>query len=422
MSQSMRDPGTTPVAAHAGLPQGQSTAGWSVLISGIGIAGPALAYWLLRAGMKPTLIEHAPVLRRGGYVVDFWGLGYDVAERMGLADALADVGYRTVEMRIVGKRGERLTGFGINVFRELTGGRFVTVRRSDLAALLFAKVKEDCETIFGDEIISLVEDARGVEARFRHAGARRFDLVVGADGLRSKIRDLIFGNSDRFVVPLGYGVAAFETQGYRPRDEHSFVIHNEPGLMLARYALRDNRTLFLFVFATGTAESLPIGDIAAQKVLLAERYGTMSWEGPRVLSALQAAGELYFDQVSQIHMDGWSKGRVVLVGDAAFCPSLLAGQGCALAMTAAYVLAGELSRSGAEYASAFSRYEVLLRPFLAAKQRGARNFGGAFAPRTRLGVLLRNAVIGAAAVPGVARLVLGWSITDQLTLPEYRWP
>ena len=220
----------------------------SVLISGAGIAGPTLAFWLNAAGFKTTIVERAPRLRAGGYVIDFWGRGYDIAERMGLANELKHVGYSMREMRIVDARGERITGFGTRVFRELTGGRFVTLARADLARLLFETIKGRTEVLFGDEIIGLGERPDDVWAQFGHAGARSFDLVVGADGLHSNVRRLAFGPQQQFEKDLGYVVAAFETQGYRPRDEDVYVLYSEPGQMLARFALHDDRTLFLFVF------------------------------------------------------------------------------------------------------------------------------------------------------------------------------
>jgi 2-polyprenyl-6-methoxyphenol hydroxylase-like FAD-dependent oxidoreductase len=121
-------------------------------------------------------------------------------------------------------------------------------------------------------------------------------------------------------------------------------------------------------------------------------------------------------------MDRWSRGRVALVGDAAYCVSLLAGQGSALAMTGAYVLAGELARSAGRHEDAFERYEKLLRDFISTKQQGAERFASAFAPRTRWGLLFRNQVIKAAAIPGVARLTFGRDIVDTLELPNYHWP
>ena len=161
----------------------------TVLISGAGIAGPTLAFWLNAAGFESTLIEHAPALRTGGYVIDFWGLGYDIAERMGLAAEIDRIGYHMREMRIVDDRGGRVTGFGTKVFRELTGGRFVTLGRSELSRLLFDKIKGTTEVIFGDEIVGLQEHADRVQVQFKHAGERRFDLVIGADGLHSNVRE-----------------------------------------------------------------------------------------------------------------------------------------------------------------------------------------------------------------------------------------
>ena len=191
----------------------------TVLISGAGIAGPTLAFWLRAAGLQPTLVEHAPTLRSSGFVIDFWGLGYEIAERMGLATEIGRIGYHMRELRIVDSRGERVAGFGTSVFRELTGLRFVTVGRSDLSRLLFEKIKGTTEVLFGDEIVGLKEEASAVRVQFKHADKRQFDLVIGADGLHSKVRELIFGPEDSFEKQLGYLVAAFEVRGYRPRDE-----------------------------------------------------------------------------------------------------------------------------------------------------------------------------------------------------------
>ena len=184
----------------------------SVLISGVGVAGPTLAYWLGRSGFRPTLIERAPRLRSGGYVIDFWGLGYDIAERMGLSKDLNRIGYHVREMRIVDDRGKRVTGFGAKVFRELTNGRFVTLARSDLSRLLFEKLEGTAEAIFDDEIVGLQEVADCVQVQFKHSGHRQFDLVIGADGLHSGVRSIAFGPQYQFEKQLGYVVAAFEVQ------------------------------------------------------------------------------------------------------------------------------------------------------------------------------------------------------------------
>jgi 2-polyprenyl-6-methoxyphenol hydroxylase-like FAD-dependent oxidoreductase len=393
----------------------------TVLISGAGIAGPTLAFWLRAAGLQPTLVEQAPTLRSSGFVIDFWGLGYEIAERMGLATEIGRIGYHMRELRIVDSRGERVAGFGTSVFRELAGSRFVTVGRSDLSRLLFDKIKGTTEVLFGDEIVGLKEEASAVRVQFKHANERQFDLVIGADGLHSKVRELMFGPEDSFENQLGYLVAAFEVCGYRPRDEDVYVIYSKPSRMLGRFALQKDRTLFLFVF-TETRHLSPLVDLSARKAILRERFNDGTWECPRILGELEHTNELYFDRVSQIKMDRWSKGRVALVGDAAFCVSLMAGQGSALAMTAAYVLAGELAKAKGNHDQAFNEYQNLLQTFINSKQRGAERFANAFAPTTQWGLFLRNLVIRTLMIPGLARLTFGRDISDTIVLPEYHWP
>ena len=392
----------------------------TVLISGAGIAGPTLAFWLKAAGFKPTLVERAPALRTGGYVIDFWGLGYDIAERMGLESSINRVGYHAREMRIVDDQGKRVTGFGTKVFGDLTDGRYVTVGRSDLSRLLFEKIRDTTEVIFDDEIVGLQEQPDCMQVQFGRLPSRRFDLVIGADGLHSNVRRLAFGPQHQFEKQLGYVVAAFEVRGYRPRDEEIYLMYCRPGRMLGRFTLHNDRTLFLFVFAADSA-SLP-ATLSGQKAMLCNRYSDGKWECPLILDELYRTEELYFDRVSQIRMESWSRGRVALVGDAAFCVSLTAGQGSALAMVSAYVLAGELANAGGRHDEAFANYESFLRTYIQKKQRAAERFAAALAPKTRWGLMFRNQVIKTFAVPGLARLAIGKDIIDALRLPNYHWP
>jgi 2-polyprenyl-6-methoxyphenol hydroxylase-like FAD-dependent oxidoreductase len=388
----------------------------TALISGAGIAGPAAAYWLNAAGWETTVVERAPRLRTNGYVIDFWGLGYDLAERMGLRARIERVGYHMKEVRMVGEHGERVAGFGVSAFDELTGGRFVTLPRSELSRLMLDEAAPPTRVRFGDEVVALQQDEQGVDVTFSSGAAGRYDLVIAAGGLHSGVRRLVFGPDERFEKPLGYAVAAFEADGYEPRDPDVYMMYGRPGRMIGRFTLHGGRSLFLFIF---TFEGELPGTLAAQKALLRSIYGEDGWEAPQILQGLDAADDLYLDRVSQIIAPAWSKGRVVLLGDAAFCVSLLAGQGSALAIVAAYVLAGELARSGNRIVEALENYERLLRPYIATKQAGAVRFAGALAPRTRFGAWFRNLVMNALAIPGLARFVVGREIMDRLELPDY---
>jgi 2-polyprenyl-6-methoxyphenol hydroxylase-like FAD-dependent oxidoreductase len=231
---------------------------------------------------------------------------------------------------------------------------------------------------------------------------------------------MVFGSQDSFEKRLGYMVAAFDATGYRPRDEDVYVVYNDPSHMVGRVTLRNDRALFLFVFASEPDAPATLPDLAAQKAMLRARFGHKAWECRQILDALDRTDDLYFDRVSQIRMPRWSQGRIALVGDAAYCVSLMAGQGSALAITGAYVLAGELAKASGDHVEAFANYEKVLRAFIETKQRGAERFAAAFAPKTSWGVFLRNQVIRATAIPGIARLTFGRGIVDKLQLPEYR--
>jgi 2-polyprenyl-6-methoxyphenol hydroxylase-like FAD-dependent oxidoreductase len=388
----------------------------SALISGAGIAGPAAAFWLNAAGWETTIVERAPALRTGGYVIDFWGLGYDLAERMGLRNEIERVGYHVRDVQMVGDRGERRAGFGVSVFDDLTGGRFVTLPRSELSRLILARATPATNVRFGDQVVALSQDPNGVDVTFESGAAGRYGLVIGAGGLHSGVRRLAFGPAENFERPLGYAVAAFEADGYRPRDPDSYVMYGKPGRMIGRFTLHDDGSLFLFVF---TFEGELPATLAAQKALVRSIYGGDGWEAAEILRRMAQADEIYLDRVSQIRAPAWSKERVVLIGDAAFCVSLLAGQGSALAIIAAYVLAGELARSPDQIGHALAEYERRLRPYIAAKQAGAVRLAGAFAPRTRFGAWFRNLVMNGLSIPGLAKLAVGREIIDQLQLPDY---
>ena len=390
-----------------------------IIINGVGVAGPTLAYWLRKAGHEVVLVEQAPQIRSGGYVIDFWGQGYDIAEKMGLIPRIRELGYPVREVRYVDERGRRSSGFSTDVVQRLSNGRFTSLRRSDLAATIYRALDGRVETIFGDSVARVEDEGRWVRVGFEHAAPRQADLVIGADGLHSRVRELAFGPEPDYEFRLGYHVAAFEVEGYRPRDELVYVSHGVPGRQVSRFSLRDDRTLFFFIFRD---DYLPGGDLSDEqdfKTALNHVYAGIGWECPQILAAMAGASDLYFDRVSQIRMDRWTTGRAALIGDAAACVSLLAGEGTGLAMTEAYVLAGELRAAGSDYGAAFAGYQARMMSLLKRKQASAVSFASYFAPKNALGITLRNVANRLLGLPFVTQKLIGRELFDVVELPDY---
>jgi 2-polyprenyl-6-methoxyphenol hydroxylase-like FAD-dependent oxidoreductase len=390
-----------------------------IAISGAGIAGSTLAYWLLRAGHEPFMIERARTLRTGGYIMDFWGVGYTVAERMGILPAVRQAGYQVEEIRLLADDGRKVGGFAVDSVRNLTKGRMTSVARGDLAAEIYRSIDGRVETVFDDQISAINEHDDGVRITLQSGGERDVDIVVGADGLHSRVRELIFGTEDRFEKDLGYRFAVFETTGYEPRQENVYIIHASASRQIARFSLRGDRTLFLFVFRSELLNGTePVGP-AQTRAFVKAIFADAGWEAGRILAAMETAEDLYFDSVSQIRMPSWHRGRTVLVGDAGMAVSFLAGEGAGLAMTEAYALAGEVSRASGDYAKAFAAYDARLRPFVEGKQQTAESFASTFVPQTEFGIWLRNQASKLMALPGAANFMLGKSLSDDFELPDY---
>lgn len=394
-----------------------------IVVNGAGIAGPTLAWWLRRSGHEILLVEEAPAPRRSGYVIDFWGAGYDVAERMGLLPRIEEAGYHVREVRFVDGRGRRTGGFPVTAFVEATGGRFVSVRRSDLAAIILDALGSGVETLFGDSVAGVEPAPGGVRVAFRHAPPCDADLVIGADGLHSRVRQIVFAPAPAFEHSLGYHVAACELAGYRPREELVFVTHGVPGRQVSRFSMRDDRTLVLFVLRDEYLRGARPAGRDEWLALLRDVFRGVGWECPALLDAAERAhDELYFDSVSQVRMPRWTAGRTALVGDAGACVSLLAGEGTGLAMLEAYVLAGELAAAGDDFTAAFARYEARLRPIIGKKQKAAARFAAGFAPATGLGVAARDLLSRALGIPRLGELLVRRSLHDDFAVPDYGLP
>lgn len=341
----------------------------TVLISGASIAGPTLAYWLKRHGFVPTLVERAPRPRPGGQAIDIRGKALVVMERMGL---LAKAQALRTQMKGVSLQD----AFGKEVWRSeektFTGGRFdnddVELLRDDLSNLLLESIA-DCEIIFGDSIAQLDDRPDDVEVRFENAAPRAFDLVLAADGVHSKIRRMVFGPEEPLLKPLGMGLAIFSTDNYLGIEDWQVAFRDQGrGFGYLLYPVRDNSELRINIgFGADLVEDR-YGDVAAQKALVAEKSAGWGWEVPNFISRMWSASDFYFGALAQTVMNGWSKGRVGLVGDAGYCPSPFSGQGTSLALVGAYVLAEELARSPNDHARAFATYEHRMRPYVLKNQ------------------------------------------------------
>ncbi|WP_439380636.1 FAD-dependent monooxygenase [Amycolatopsis lexingtonensis] len=347
----------------------------TVLISGASIAGPALAHWLTRHGCTVTVVERAPAVRPGGQAVDFKGPTHrTVLERMGILDdvlARQTGGQDQTIIDATGKPRAVIPG-------EFTGGE-IEIRRGDLAEILYAHT--ECEYLFGDTVTSLAETTGGVDVTFAHAGPRRFDLVVGADGIHSTVRRLAFGPERDYVRYLGYHYALAEL-GEDVADGDA-VMYNEPGRMIA---VGGPKASAFFVFASPELD-YDRADTEQQRKLLADAYRGAGWRVPGLIAKLPDAREFYLDTLSRVTIDRYSRGRVVLLGDAAY-GNTLGGFGTGLAIVGAYVLAGELLAAGGDHEAAFARYEEQLRGYARISQRGSA--GPFLAPPSPQRIKLRD--------------------------------
>jgi 2-polyprenyl-6-methoxyphenol hydroxylase-like FAD-dependent oxidoreductase len=393
-----------------------------IVVNGAGIAGTALAYWLRRIGHEVLLVERAPALRTGGHVLNLWGVGYDAAERMGLLPRFGELEYTADELRMVDRHGRTRGGYPSQVLRDLTRGRIATLARGDVATAIHALLDDEVETIFGDSIATIEDDGARVRVGFERSAPREADLVVGADGLHSHVRRIAFGPDARFERTMGCHVAAFEVAGYRPRDDRLYVAHSAPGRYIARFPVRGDRMLFFMLCRDEYLEGATGAGTQQRKAALAQAFSGMGWETPAILSALMDTEDLYFDSISQIRMDRWTKGRVALLGDAAACPSLIAGEGAGFALAEACVLAGEIGARPNDIDQALASYEARIKPFVSRKQKSAERLVPSFVPATALGVRVRDFSTLLMRLPVFPRLLMGRYLSDDMALPAYPIP
>jgi 2-polyprenyl-6-methoxyphenol hydroxylase-like FAD-dependent oxidoreductase len=371
----------------------------TVLISGAGIAGPTVAYWLARHGFRPTVVEHAAALRSSGSPVDVRGPAMDVADRMGVLPSIRQAGTNRTGMSFVNATGRRVGWINMRALQQASGNREVELPRGDLASILYQASRDHAEFLFDDCIVGLSRDEHGVSVTFDRAQPRRFDLVIGADGLHSAVRRLAFGPESDFVQHIGIYVATMPLDGLIERGRE-VVMYNTPGRAVAIHPSRGDALAF-FAFRSPAVPDFDYRDIELHKRLLAAAFADGSWRLPDLMKRVHAADDLYFDSVSQVRVRPWWHGRVALLGDAASCVSLF-GDGSSLAMAGAFTLAEELAASPDNHQLAFRRYEATHRTLVDPKQRNIARGASLLIPATRRGILARNLAtwlwpVGAAA-------------------------
>jgi 2-polyprenyl-6-methoxyphenol hydroxylase-like FAD-dependent oxidoreductase len=363
----------------------------NVLISGAGIAGPALAYWLHRYGFRPTVVEVAATPRPGGQTVDIRGIAREVVARMGLMPAIEARLMHERGLEYVRASGRRSAAMPAELF---DGGGPVAeleILRGELAEVLLDATAGDVEYLYADSITALTEDDQGVTVSFRNGGERRFDLVVGADGVHSRVRSIAFGPESEYVRELG-GYGSYFTIEAPEALDGWMKIYTAPGGrwvgLRPDHDPRQAKALLSFRSPTITYDRR---DVAAQKALLAKTFAGLGWHTAKILEQLADADDFYFDTTSQVVVPDWSRGRVTLVGDAGYCGSPLAGHGTALSLVGAYCLASELALAEGNHLRAYPEYQRRMQAYVG--QRTELPPGGIklAMPMTAAGILLRDA-------------------------------
>jgi 2-polyprenyl-6-methoxyphenol hydroxylase-like FAD-dependent oxidoreductase len=333
-----------------------------VLISGASVAGPVLAYWLSRYGFEPTIVERTPEMRHGlgGHAVDLFGPGVEVARRMGRWDEIQAARTR-IETMTIERTGKRPVDVDLKRLYAGISDRHVEILRGELTKVLYAASRDTTEYVFGDSIASLQDDRNGVDVTFEQGAPRRFDLVIGADGMHSTVRRLAFGPEEPLRRPLGGYLAVFSMPDVFDVGNR-MLMHASVDRLTGLYGVHQtgqNRTGFFFRAAHELRYDYR--DKAQQKALLANEFRDYGWRVPQILEHLDAAEDFYFDAISQITLDTWQRGRIGLVGDAGFCPAPAVGGGTSLAIVTAYILAGELAAARSDLPSGLKNYEKTVR-------------------------------------------------------------
>ena len=404
-----------------------------VLISGASVAGPALAYWLVRAGCKVTVVERAPSLRKAGQGIDVRDTARDVIKRMGIFDRMRDQSSQEEGLMMVDGNDRPFARFGVD-----TSGKGdsitcdIEILRGVLAEILFDITKDDVSYIFGDMVESMQETEKDISVNFaKGTPTTAFDLVVAADGIGSKIREMAFGNDYSQTKSLNSYVTYFSI----PKNDTDTMwskVHWFTGgrtmvmrpdnmgltrafLMLTAYDKSDERLVRL-----GKASR---EGVSAQKAVIQELFQDADWQTSRILKGMHESDDLYMQHVAQVRLKRWSSGRVTVAGDAGYAVSPFAGMGTSLAFIGAYVLAGEISQQPDNIPAALESYERVLRPYVESIQKLPPGIPWIVNPQSALGVrLIENFMWGVGLLSKTGLTTLFAKIAAYLPSREFKLP
>ena len=359
-----------------------------ILISGAGVGGLTLAYFLQKSGFQPIIIEKSASLRDGGYMIDFFSSGISVSEKMGIIDQLKEKNHHSNIIIQQNENGKKQFILNMSGFRESVKGKLFNFLRTDLVDVLYKKVKDNVEIRFSTSIQNIVQDADKVTISFEDGKQETFDLLVGADGLRSNVRAKVYAPEKIEELYLGSYVCGLEHNVPINVNKGEVISMLCPKKQIMTYATGKGISNSLFVFKSPKLKLLT----AKEEVeVLNKEFAGFASPVPEIINEAFKTDKLFFDEVTQIRIhDKWHKNRVVLIGDAAFCITLLSGQGSSMAMTAAYVLSEQLEKHRDDYETAFAEYEKSLRPMIEKMQKKAVNNSATFVPTSRFTLWIRN--------------------------------
>lgn len=390
-----------------------------ILISGASIAGQTLAYWLVRHGFRPTVVERAPGLRTGGQGVDVRDQSIEVAERMGIMARVRAAAADVTGLQFVNAAGDSIARIDVAGIKDKLESAEVEIMRGDLVQILHEINSGTVEYVFDDSIVGLDQDADGITVTFEHGPARRFDLVIGADGLHSNVRRLAFGPEHEFVHHMDH-YFAFGNADAALGPDRWVTMFNTPGRMAGIYRSGTNpQAKAYFIFRSPRLDLDHRDPETARRKLVETFADEKRWHVPALLDDILTDPDIYFDSLAQVHMNSWSTGRVALVGDAAYCASPASGAGAELSLIGAYRLAGELATANGAHHLAFHRYEQTHRPLVDRKQKIGPNLR-LMAPKSRFGIAIRNTITRLPLLESMAGMERIMAPKTTAPLPNYQ--